>query len=124
MYPLACLVVGAFVCLVGLVLIVAPDAYFQLYATHYVPGMDFPARRFAPAVLALGAVLLVARSLEPGPFAAVLCLITAFAFLGVAGTGLLAWWDGIARAAILWAAALESAIAVLFLVLWMRMRKL
>ncbi|WP_300581959.1 hypothetical protein [Marivita sp.] len=59
------LVVGAFVALIGLVLLVAPESYFQLYAIDYVPGMDFPARRFALAVLALGALLISARRLEP-----------------------------------------------------------
>jgi hypothetical protein len=117
------LVVGAFVALIGLVLLVAPESYFQLYAIDYVPGMDFPARRFAPAVLALGALLISARGLEPGPFVATLSLISALAFLGVAATGVQAWSAGIARPAILGAAFLELAVALIFLWLWSRMRK-
>ncbi len=117
------LVVGAFVALIGLVLLVAPESYFQLYAIDYVPGMDFPARRFASAVLALGALLISARRLEPGPFVASLSLISALAFLGVAATGVQAWSAGIARPAILGAAVLEIAVALVFLWLWSRMRK-
>lgn len=116
------LATGVFVLLIGAVLLVAPQAYFQLYATDYGSGMDFPARRFSPAVLALGAVLILARSLQPGPFLASLCLICALAFLGVAGTGLLAWSQGIARPSILGAAAIEVVIAALFLWVWHRMR--
>lgn len=118
------LLVGAFVVLIGLVLLVIPDSYFRFYAVSYVPGMDFPARRFAPAVLALGAVLIVARHLVPGRFLATLCLISGLAFLGVAATGVLEWSRGIARPMILGAATLEGIIAALFLGLWMRMRKL
>ncbi|WP_299785397.1 hypothetical protein [uncultured Marivita sp.] len=116
------LATGVFVLLIGAVLLVAPQAYFQLYATDYVSGMDFPARRFSPAVLALGAVLILARSLQPGPFLANLCLICALAFLGVAGTGFLAWSQGIARPSILGAAAIEVVIAAHFLWVWHRMR--
>ena len=122
MHRLAFLAVGAFVVFVGLVLLLAPGSYFQLYAMVYDPGMDFPGRRFAPAVLALGALLLVARQLEPGPFVATLCLICALAFLGVAATGVQAWASGIARPAILGAAASEIVVAVVFLWLWFRLR--
>lgn len=115
-------ITGGFVLLVGAVLLVAPHSYFQLYATAYDPGMDFPARRFSPAVLALGVVLVLARSLPPGPFLARLCLICAVAFLGVAATGLIAWSQGIARPAIIGAAALEGTVAALFLWVWARKR--
>ncbi len=74
MHRAAFLGVGGFVVCIGLVLLVAPDSYFQLYATTYVPGMDLPARRFAPAVVALGVVLICARELEPGRFLRMLCL--------------------------------------------------
>ena len=117
------LTTGVFVIGVGFVLLVAPQSYFQLYATAYAPGMDFPARRFSPAVLALGAVLIAARRLAPGRFLRALCLITALAFLGVAGTGLTAWWSGIARPHILGAVALELVIAVLFLLAAWRKRR-
>jgi hypothetical protein len=116
------LATGVFVLLIGAVLLVAPQSYFQLYATDYGSGMDFPARRFSPAVLALGVVLILARSLHPGPFLASLCLICALAFLGVAATGLLAWSQGIARPSILGAASIEVVIAALFLWVWQRMR--
>ena len=123
MHRVVFLIVGAFVSLIGLVLLLAPDSYFQLYATNYVSGMDFPAQRFAPAVCALGIVLICARRLEAGPFVATLCLISALAFVGVAGTGVQAWTAGIARPAILGAAAFEIAVALVFLWLWSRMRK-
>jgi hypothetical protein len=106
---------GVFVILIALVLLVDPESYFRLYATAYDPAMVFPARRFAPAVLALGVVLIAARSLKDGPFLRTLCVLTALAFLGVAGTGLQAWVSGTARAAILGAAAVEVVIAALFL---------
>lgn len=117
------LATGGFVVLIGLVLLVAPQSYFQLYATQYDPGMDFPARRFSPAVLALGVVLIVARALEAGRFLATLSLICALAFLGVAATGLHAWSTDIARPAILGAAVIEAVIAALFIGVWLRMRK-
>ena len=115
------LATGCFVSFVGLVLLLAPHSYFQLYATQYDPGMDLPARRFAPAVVALWVVLIMARSRSPGRFLASLSLICALAFLGVAATGLLAWSSGVARPTILWAAVVEGSIAVLFFAVWLRM---
>ncbi|MCR9111457.1 hypothetical protein [Marivita sp. XM-24bin2] len=114
--------VGGFVGLIGIVLLVAPGSYFQLYATDYSTGMDLPARRFAPAVLALGALLISASAVEPGPFLERLCLISAGAFLGVAITGIHAWSTGIARPAILGAAAVELVVAIVFVWLWARSR--
>lgn len=105
-------------------LFIAPHSYFQFYAASYDPGMDFPARRFAPAVLALGVVLIFARQLEPGRFLAALCLICGLAFLGVAATGGQVWLAGVVRPLILGAAVSEIVIAGVFLVLGMRMRKL
>ncbi|OSQ51259.1 hypothetical protein [Marivita geojedonensis] len=109
------LATGLFVALIGALLMVAPQAYFQFYATEYVSGMDFPARRFSPALLALGALLIMARSLESGPFLSRLCLLTGLAFLAVAATGVHDWASGIARPAILGAAGLEVAVGVVFL---------
>lgn len=115
--------VGGCVALIGIVLLLAPGSYVQLYATDYSTGMDFPARRFAPAVLALGVLLISACAVERGPFLQRLCLISAGAFLGVAITGLHAWSTGIARSAILWAAAVELVVASVFLWLWVRSRR-
>lgn len=111
---------GLFVGLVGLVLLLNPQAYMQVYATQYAPGMDFPARRFAPAVLALGVVLVLARSLEDAQIVGQLCLVGAAAFIGVALTGVHAWFTGLARPPILGAAAVEAIIAGLLL--WLRRR--
>jgi hypothetical protein len=116
------LVVGGFVILIGLALLFAPASYFQLYAVAYAAEMNFPAQRFAPAVVALGVVLICARKLEQGPFVGTLSLISAFAFLGVAATGVQARVVGTARSTILGAAALEIAVALVFLWLWSRIR--
>lgn len=123
MHRAAFLGVGGFVVFIGLVLLVAPDSYFQLYATTYVPGMVLPARRFAPAVVALGVVLICARELKPGRFLRMLCLTSAVAFIGVAATGVQAWSAGVARPTILGAAALEIVVALVFFWLWVRMDK-
>ncbi|WP_439524654.1 hypothetical protein [Marivita sp.] len=112
---------GLFLILVGAVLLLDPQSYLGLYATSYDPGMDFPARRFSPAVLALGVVLILARTLERGPFLTSLCLISGLAFLGVAATGVHAWTSGTARPAILAAATIEVVIASLYLLVARRM---
>ena len=109
------LATGLLLVLIGLVLLVDPESYFRLYATSYDPAMAFPARRFSSAVIALGVLLIVARTLPHKPFLRTLCLLTALAFLGVAGTGVQAWVSGTARPLILAAAAVEVVIAVLFL---------
>lgn len=116
------LLTGGFLIAVGLVLLVAPQAYVSLYAVDYAAGMDFPTRRFAPAVLAMGAVLVLARARAPEPLLQELSLIAAAAFLAVAATGLHAWLTGVARPTILAAAAIEALLATVFLAVWLRMR--
>ncbi|MFP7572093.1 hypothetical protein ACGKZZ_15090 [Marivita sp. S2033] len=114
---------GCFAISIGLVLLIAPQSYLGLYAVNYTPDMDFAARRFSPAVLGLGALLLIARNLPGSRFLANLCLITGLVFLGVAATGLHAWLGGTARATILIAAATEVTLAALFLVAASQIRK-
>ncbi|MCK0148886.1 hypothetical protein MWU54_02530 [Marivita sp. S6314] len=109
------LLTGLFVIAIGAVLLIAPQTYLSLYVVAYDPGMDFAARRFAPAVLGLGVLLCLARSLPDGQFLTSLCAICGLAFLGVAVTGGHAWLSGQAKDTILVAAAIECVIAVLFL---------
>lgn len=107
--------VGVFVGVIGLILLLIPGSYIEVYAVAYDPNMTFAARRFAPALIGLAAILLLARTLPTGPFLSTLCLISAIVFLLVATTGVNAWATGVAKPAILYAAALEVAIAALFL---------
>ncbi|SHH31511.1 hypothetical protein [Marivita hallyeonensis] len=108
-------VTGVFVFLVGALLVLSPESYLRVYATEYVPGMDFPARRFAPALLGMGIVLMMARTLPNGRFLTALCVITGLVFFVVAATGVHAWATEAAKSAILWAAAFEIALGVLLL---------
>lgn len=109
------LLTAAFVILIGAILLIAPEVYLQLYAADYLPGMDFGVRRFAPAVLGLGALLFLARDLPVGRFLVSLCLLTGLVFWGVAGTGLHAYLTGAARHTIMIAAAVEIVIGAVFL---------
>ncbi|WP_292288781.1 hypothetical protein [Marivita sp.] len=116
------LLTGGFLIAVGLVLLFAPQAYVSLYAVDYAAGMDFPARRFAPVVLAMGTVLVLARTHASERFLLDLSLIAAAAFLAVAATGLHAWLTGVARPTILAAAAVEALLATAFLAVWLHLR--
>lgn len=109
------LATGVFVILIGAVLLVAPEIYIRLYIVEYAPGMDFAARRFAPALVGLGALLLFARDLPSGRFLTALCAITGVVFWGVAATGLHAWSTDVAKPSILVAAAVEVILGALFL---------
>lgn len=108
------LATGVFVTLVGSLLLFAPQVYLRLFVVEYEAGMDFAARRFAPAVLGLGILALYARNLPQGRFLTVFCLVTGLAFLGVAATGLHAWSNNLAQPAIVVAAAIEVILAILF----------
>jgi hypothetical protein len=76
------LATGLFVILIGVVLLVSPENYIRRFVVEYAAGMEFAARRFAPALIRLGVLLLFARDLPRGRFLSALCIIT-----GVAVTG-------------------------------------
>ena len=106
---------GVFVFLIGALLLISPESYLQVYATDYVAGMDFPARRFSAALLGLGVLLILARDLPPGSFLVALCGVTGVVFWIVAGTGVSAWMTGVAKPAILIAVLVEVILGALFL---------
>jgi hypothetical protein len=115
-HRLLLLLTGAFVIAIGVTLLVAPGAYLRLYVTDYVSGMDFSARRFAPAVLGLGVLLLFARDLTVGRFLIALLMLTGFVFWGVAATGVHALLTVDARSTLLIAVAIEVIIGAIFLI--------
>ncbi|MFP7675189.1 hypothetical protein ACG74X_17710 [Marivita sp. S0852] len=122
MLRLLLLATGLFVSAIGVVLLIRPDSYIALYVLSYDPGMTFAARRLAPAIIGLGGVLLLARTLPKGRFLSGLCLICGCAFLGVAATGVHAWLTDLAKPAILVAAGIEGTIAAAFLTAAAQMR--
>lgn len=109
-------VTGVFAVLLGVVLIVIPQLYLSLYLALYDPAMAFPAQRFAPAIIGLGALLLLARDLPRGPFAARFAGLSALVWFAVAATGVYHFATGTATSAILVAALIEAALGVLFVV--------
>ena len=109
------LITGVFLVFIGVVLLISPDSYLRIYVVDYSTGMDFAARRFSPAVIGLGVLLIAARDLEENRFLGVLCVTSTLAFLGVAATGGYAWLTGVAKPAILVAVAIEVVLAALFL---------
>ena len=116
MYHLVFTVTGAFAAVLGALLLLAPDIYLKLYVVEYDQTMAFAAQRLAPAIVGLGALLLLARDLPPGPFAARFAALTALVWFGVAATGVFHFSTGSANANILVAAALEILLGLIFLV--------
>ena len=108
------LVTGLFLMLLGGVLVAAPGVYLSIYIDPPLPQMDFAARRFAPAVIGLGAVLLVTRGLDDTAVLRQIALVTAAVWIGVAATGIYAYGQGTAGLAIVVASGLEAIIGVLF----------
>ena len=108
------LVTGLFLMLLGGVLLVVPSVYLAIYIDPALPQMDFAARRFAPAVIGLGAVLVVIRSLRDAAVLRQFALITAAVWIGVAATGIYAYGQGVAGFAIVVASGLEAVIGLLF----------
>ena len=113
MYRALFISVGLGVMAVGAVLVLWPQLYLSLYVT-YDPAMAFPARRFAPALIGLGALMLAARSLPPGPFPARFALLAAAVWVGIAATGVAAYLAGTAGGGILIASATELLLGGLF----------
>ncbi|ABD54913.1 hypothetical protein [Jannaschia sp. CCS1] len=105
---------GVFALLLGVVLILIPQLYLSLYVALYDPAMAFPAQRLGPAVIGLGALLLLARDLPDGPFASRFAGLSALVWFAVAATGVFHYATGVATSAILVAAAIEVALGLLF----------
>ena len=74
--------------LLGGVLIVQPGLYLSFYTAEFGADMAFPAQRFAPAIIGLGALLVLVRDLPHGPFTARFAGVSAMVWLGVAATGI------------------------------------
>lgn len=109
-------IIGIAAMALGVVLIVAPGLYLSLYTDAFGPEMAFPTQRFAPAVVGLGALLLLARDLPAGPFAARFSLLSAMVWFGVAATGLYHFSIGAAQASIVVAAGTEVILGALFVI--------
>ena len=108
-------VTGLFAVLLGVILVLIPQLYLSLYLALYDPAMGFPTQRFAPAVIGLGALLLLARDLPAGRFTTRFAGIAALVWFGVAATGVYHYATGIATEAILVAAVTEVILGALFL---------
>ncbi|MCF6443416.1 hypothetical protein [Nereida sp. MMG025] len=105
---------GVFAVALGLLLLIAPDAYLAVYV-DVSDGMGFGARRLSPAIIGLGVVLLLVAPMPPGPFPSRFAAATAFVWLGVAATGIYDFLTGTAHANILLAAVTEVILGALFL---------
>lgn len=108
-------VTGLFALALSALLLLAPRVYLSLYVEDYDPAMAFAAQRLAPAILGLGALLLLARDLPDGAFAARFAGFASLVWFGVAGTGVFHFATGIATPMILAAAASEALLGLLFL---------
>ena len=108
-------VTGCFAIVLGIILLLWPGAYLSLYVPRYDPNMPFAAQRLAPAIVGLGALLLLARTLPAGPFATRFAALTALVWFGVAATGVFHYATGVATSNILIAGVAEVALGVLFL---------
>ncbi|MEO0502714.1 MAG: hypothetical protein AAFZ14_05270 [Pseudomonadota bacterium] len=106
---------GVFAVLLGGLLLVAPELYLDVYLTSPDASRAFAARRLAPAVIGLGAVLFLMRSLGPGPVSVRFAVVTACVWFGVAATGVYDFSTGTAQGSILVAAAIETLLGILFL---------
>ncbi|SLN14445.1 hypothetical protein [Pseudooctadecabacter jejudonensis] len=109
-------ITGVFALALGVLLLVAPHVYLSLYVPLYDPiNMPFAAQRLSPAIIGLGALLLLASSLPQGAFAARFAMLAALVWFGVAGTGVFHYLTGTATWNILVAAGTEVILGVLFL---------
>ena len=115
MYRVLFTVTGLFALVLGVILLATPQVYLSLYVPHYDPvNMPFAAQRLSPAIMGLGALLLLASTLPPGTFASRFAGLTALVWVGVAATGVFHYLTGTATFAILVAAGSEIFLGVLF----------
>ncbi|MCF2870495.1 hypothetical protein L0664_05395 [Octadecabacter sp. G9-8] len=122
MFKLLFTISGLFAVVLGLVLVIAPHVYLALYVPQFDEAMVFAAQRLAPAIIGLGALLLLARDLPAGPFAARFAVLSSLVWFGVACTGVFHFATGVATSAILIAALIEVALGVLFVLAARQMR--
>ena len=106
---------GLFAIGLGCVLLIAPNLYLSLYLPVEGPQTAFAAQRLAPAVIGLGALLVLARDLPAGRFASRFAGLAALVWFGVAATGVFHFVTGIAGFSILIAATTEVGLGILFL---------
>ena len=114
--------VGLFACILGVILIVAPNVYLSLYVPAFEDNMVFAAQRLAPAIIGLGGLLLLSRDLPQGVYTARFATLTSLVWFGVAATGLYHYATGIATFGIVIAAVTEVALGSLFLIAARQMR--
>ena len=114
--------VGLFTLVLGVILIVAPRAYLSLYVPDFQVSMVFAAQRLAPAIIGLGALLLLARDLARGVFAARFAALMSLVWFGVAATGVFHYATGVAAAGILIAGVTEVILGTLFVIAARQMR--
>jgi hypothetical protein len=115
MFRVLFLTVGIAAVALSLLLLLAPQTYLSLYV-DVTEGSTFAARRLAPAVFGLGALLVLASSLPKGAFAARFATLGALVWFAIAATGIYDFTTGTANANILVAAASEALLGVLFLI--------
>lgn len=106
--------VGIAVFALGLVLIFWPSLYVSLNVPVYSDAMAYPAQRFGPAIVGLGALIWSARTLPPSPFTAQLTMISALVWLGIAATGVFHYMTSVANINIIYAAISEVVLGVMF----------
>lgn len=114
--------VGAAGVLLGIVLIIAPRAYLSLYVPEFEDAMGFAAQRLSPAIIGLGALLILARDLPRGAFASRFATLTALVWFGVAATGVFHYFSGLATVGILVAGGTEIILGLLFVIAARQMR--
>ena len=115
MYKALFTITGLFAIALGILLLVAPSVYLSLYTTAYTPAMDFPAERLAPVIVGVGCLLLLARDLPAGPFAARFAFLVGLVWFGVAAQGAFHFATGAYKPALLVAAGIEVALGLAFL---------
>lgn len=113
MYRALFTLVGLAAIALGVLLLVAPHLYLDLY-TDLSDEATFAARRLSPAVIGLGAILLATSTLPKGALAARIATIGALVWFGVAATGMFHYATGVAQANILIAAGTELLLGLLF----------
>ena len=122
MFRPLCIIVGGFAIGLGLVLLLAPRAYLDLYVDSDTTAMAFAAQRLSPAIIGLGALLVLISGQPPGPFAARFAMVTALVWFAVAATGVFHYAMGVANVNILIAAVTEVILGLLFMIAGRRHR--
>lgn len=88
-----------------------PASYAPTYGVAADEAAQFITRRASPMFIAVAVVLWAAASAQRSALRDAIAGGVAVTFVAIAATGILAWGQGVASAAILVAAALECAMA-------------